>query len=206
MKCIENCAACCENIRRVVAGKYVNGLMLLPFEVPRLKKLGKKLGLKVEIYPQMGFGTKGRSRPRPKIIGTYQLANERCPFLRRKKCRIYRFRPLVCRSYPLSPMFGFGIEIDEMVIPFVAYGFDEKCPRVKEWNQELEKMGIKDYEPVPEEFLEKEGLMEEVETKMKIQKYLDSLILKYGFVTWVFDLKTMKWQKAPKPERIPIEI
>ena len=202
MKCVEDCAVCCEDVWRTVADKYVNGLMLLPWEAKKLEKLAKKLGLKVDIKPQMGFGTKGRSRPRPKIIGTYQLANRRCPFLRKKKCRIYSQRPLVCKSYPISPMHSIGFVVEGFTIPFIFYGFDWKCPRVKEWQKIFEEKGLKENEEIPVEVLEELELVEEAEAKAEINKYFTKLILKYGNPDWIYDLKTMKWQPAPKPKYI----
>jgi len=77
--------------------KYGNlGLFLMPDELSWFPK--------DKIVPLYGGGLKGRARPRPEKVIAYQLDLMVCPWLRREErtCMIYRHRPTVCRSYPLS--------------------------------------------------------------------------------------------------------
>lgn len=84
------CAKCC----------YDTEMPLTRRDIERIKRLG---------YPEEYFVAKGRDGiPRLKNI------NGHCVFLDPEtgKCRIYPWRPLGCRLYPLVCMPGYGVIID----------------------------------------------------------------------------------------------
>ena len=86
-----HCGECCRNL----VGRHF-GMLLTPDEWRRLNRLARWLGVKLETKPLVAGPIGAR---------LYQVTQEVCPFLDRKrnKCRIYRARPLVCRMFPLSP-------------------------------------------------------------------------------------------------------
>ncbi len=73
------------------------------------------------------------------LVARYQLLpdeNGVCPFLGGEGCRIYEFRPLACRAYPLSL---------KMVDAFTREFFiDKMCPVISERAGEIETMAPKD--------------------------------------------------------------
>ncbi len=143
-QCFDDCADCCiwrgyycppNSIKlNLTTGKYEGadykilgkrGVELEPTKIPRLKKLIKKLGKRVDesgklieytILPCVGLGEKDSKQP--KSIETYQLMGRTkegdiCPFLSTMnenlrtdagslKCLIYENRPLICQCYPVS--------------------------------------------------------------------------------------------------------
>ena len=105
--------------------------MILPEEKERMEKLAEKKGLKIEILPRIGT-SKIKSLNPEKILAYQLMGSEKngntCPFLDTSgidksphggfPCKIYRERPLACRSYPL-------IESDPITL-------DQKCKFCKE--------------------------------------------------------------------------
>jgi len=171
------------------------GVMLFPEETRILKRLAKKYGVEVEIVPQVGYGIKGKSRPRPEIIGLYQMVNESCPFLETEtnRCRIYKLRPTSCRAYPLALIGSIMLITPIAEVPHAMVGFDEKCPKIPTL---LEKLRVRGYDrgmSVPSKEIKELGLTEEWDAVVKISRYKELMTVKYSFLVWVYDFEKGKW-------------
>jgi Fe-S-cluster containining protein len=118
-RCIQDCAQCCierEYYPRKEYGKI--GVLILPEEKEKIKKLAKNIDLDILILPRIGISEEKESS---------SIGNT-CPFLdihTDKKsphggfpCKIYENRPLACKTYPL-------IELDPVTL-------DQKCKFCKE--------------------------------------------------------------------------
>lgn len=96
----QKCGHCCRNLNADIDdGK--GSLFLLPEE--------RKLFPPDLIRPLYAVGRKGRSRPRPTKIISYQINTYICPHIKPdNSCAIYAQRPMMCRSFPLE---GKGIVV-----------------------------------------------------------------------------------------------
>ena len=206
MKCPKSCPApCCKNII-VKVGEIKTGLMLLPREVPKLKKLARKLGVEITILPQVGHGLKGKARPRPEVISTYQMVSEPCPFLSKKnRCRIYPHRPLACRSYPFSPKLATIVDYGGIRQLIVFYGLEKSCPVAMKIHEELDKLGFKENDIIPVEVFEKFDLMDEYTSQNLIYHYKRIFHTRY-FFHWYYDIDQRKWKRFPKPPTIEVSV
>ena len=153
---------CCKNLIIPLAGVHHVGLCLMPQEVP-LFPAGT-------VEPMWSVGTKGHSRPRPRVI-LYQLNRDTCPFLDPKKfrCTIYKKRPLVCIGHPLS-------------INLAGATVDNRCPTA----HPLINSKVKVTDAFPKEY---------VDANMKFHNYMAKEFGgrgKYEAVK-LFDLKTRTW-------------
>jgi Fe-S-cluster containining protein len=92
------------------------GSAILPEEKAILETLASRRAVTVNFAPL--------SRDLTGKITTYQFTDNRCPFFdssaSRGKCSIYRWRPLMCRAYPLMP-YGVG---DCSILEHTATIFD----------------------------------------------------------------------------------
>jgi len=188
MKCPKDCPApCCHNlVKKIKKVNIYNGLMLLPKEVKILSEFAKKFKVTLEILPQVGYGLKGRSRPRPEVVALYQLVNDTCPFFhrKRKKCLIYGYRPLACRAYPVTVA---GVTIIESIANYKSQNFlslDVNCPEVQKY--------IKNVGDITEEAIDILGLHQEKLAAEKIAGYKAALLRKHLY-SWVYDAKKKKW-------------
>jgi len=89
------CGECCiQTVNKIPFGKA--GVWLMPEE--------RKLFPQPIVKPLYGLGVKGNARPRPQVTYAYQMIGTPCPHWNgtEKTCRIYEYRPLICRMYPLS--------------------------------------------------------------------------------------------------------
>jgi len=98
MPAIWRCRMCGECCRHMVGRKF--GMAILPSEKNRLEILAKRRGINVQFAPLTKSGFR---------VTLYQFTREICPFLDRKtnRCKIYKWRPLACKMYPLHP-YGIG--------------------------------------------------------------------------------------------------
>jgi hypothetical protein len=118
-RCVEGCSDCCiyrEYYPDKSYGKV--GVLILPSEKEKIQKLAENLGVRINILPRIGEGSRYKNGERigPENVIAYQLMGVEddgnlCPFLdvdstERSphggyKCMIYEDRPLACRAYPL---------------------------------------------------------------------------------------------------------
>ena len=89
----EECGECCKHL----VGKRFGGA-IMPAEKERLELLASRRCVSTHFMPLTRVGNK---------VTTWQFADEVCPFLENNRCKIYEWRPLLCRMYPLHP-FGIG--------------------------------------------------------------------------------------------------
>jgi len=190
MICPPSCnAKCCRKTLTEMLGVKV-GIMLLPGEASRLTQLANKFKAKLKIFPMVGYGLKDKARPRPKYVGIYQLVNEPCPFLnkRKNKCKIYKFRPLACRAYPISITSGVIRQLSELVVSYsINYSFEIHCPMTPIILKTLKAMGYETGEIVPEETLRKLNLFNEWIAAKKIGDYKIKMRQKYGNCVWLYN-------------------
>jgi Fe-S-cluster containining protein len=131
-RCIEECSQCCVERQYYPSKRFGKiGVLILPEEEKRMKKLAKLNGLKINILPRIGISKDKNSIP-TKILAYQLMGIEKngntCPFLDTKSgeksphggfpCKIYKDRPLACMTYPL-------IESEPITL-------DEKCRFCKE--------------------------------------------------------------------------
>jgi len=90
-KCIQ-CGECCKHL---VGRRF--GMAITPAEKTRLETLARRRGITVNFQPLTWNGYK---------VTLYQFATSICPFLDKNtnRCRIYEWRPLACKAYPLHPL------------------------------------------------------------------------------------------------------
>jgi len=89
------CGLCCvKTLHDTPLGKA--GVFIMPEE--------RKLFPYILVKPYLGVGVKGRTRPRPSTIFAYQMIGQPCPHYDEKEriCRIYEYRPLTCKCFPIS--------------------------------------------------------------------------------------------------------
>jgi Fe-S-cluster containining protein len=91
-RCLE-CGECC---RHLVGKRF--GAALTPQEKQRLEILASRRCVNARFEPLTTNGY---------VVTTWQFADEVCPFLEENRCKIYEWRPLLCKMYPLHP-FGIG--------------------------------------------------------------------------------------------------
>ncbi len=131
-RCIDECSQCCIEREYYPSKKFGKiGVLIIPEEKERIEKLAKLNRLKIKILPRIGISEDRNSIP-TKILAYQLMGIEKngntCPFLDTESgnksphggfpCKIYKDRPLACRTYPL-------IEIEPIT-------FDEKCKFCKE--------------------------------------------------------------------------
>ena len=89
-KCLR-CGECCRNL---VGRRF--GMAITPQEKQRLEILARRRGINVHFAPLTWNGYK---------ITLYQFTQKICPFLDQNtnRCKIYPWRPLACKMYPLHP-------------------------------------------------------------------------------------------------------
>jgi Fe-S-cluster containining protein len=88
------CGYCCEHLTKDTPfGKL--SLFLIPEEAEWFPK--------DLVVPQYGVGIRGKSRPRPDVVISFQLDAMVCPWFdhQARDCTIRYKRPLVCRAYPI---------------------------------------------------------------------------------------------------------
>jgi len=93
------CGECCiKTTHPTPFGKI--GIFLMPEET--------KLFPDILVKPLYAVGIKGRARPRPQAIFAYQMIYDTCPHYNASdhSCKIYTYRPLICREFPISGSFG----------------------------------------------------------------------------------------------------
>ena len=84
-ECIK-CGSCCRHLR---LGDKEVGLTLFPEEI--------HLFPKSTIRPHLGKGVN-----EPTTIFTYQHTENICVHLKENLCKVYEYRPLMCRSFPIK--------------------------------------------------------------------------------------------------------
>ena len=121
--CVEDCSECCiarDYYPSVKFGKV--GVLLLPGEAGRLRRLAAAAGLEISIVPRIAVSRPGQGPPSPPSSSgaapgetiAYQMMGvdadgDTCPFLDTAArsphggyaCSIYGDRPLACRAYPV---------------------------------------------------------------------------------------------------------
>ncbi len=131
-RCVDECSQCCVEREYYPSKKFGKiGVLILPDEKERMEKLAKQNNLDVKILPRIGISNNKDSTP-VKVLAYQMMGIEKngntCPFLDTKSgeksphkgfpCKIYKDRPLACRTYPL-------IESNPITL-------DEKCKFCKE--------------------------------------------------------------------------
>jgi Fe-S-cluster containining protein len=131
-RCIDECSQCCVEREYYPSKEFGKiGVLILPEEKERIEKLSKTNGLKIKIVPRIGISEDRNSIP-TKVLAYQLMGVEKngntCPFLDTDSgdksphggfpCKIYKDRPLACRTYPL--------------IEFEPITFDQKCKFCKE--------------------------------------------------------------------------
>lgn len=112
--CIKDCSKCCIEREYYPTKKFGKvGVLILPSEKKQLEYLAEKKGIKITILPRIGVSEKPDA---PDTILAYQMMGKdangnTCPFLDMDSdkrsphggyvCKIYDFRPLACRAYPV---------------------------------------------------------------------------------------------------------
>ena len=170
-KCLK-CSHCCRNlIQEDKIKNLIHGLSIYPKE--------RKLFSSNIISPEIGIGL-GISGPT--VILVYQLNVKVCPhILDNNKCKIYKFRPLVCKAFPLTAA-GFGATI----------AAPEYCTFVK---REEKNVGSLDRFMIPQQI----KAPKEWQAISKINSSVMNAIRKYpkeARYVWFFDLKNNEWQPA----------
>ena len=161
--CVQ-CGECCRNLLTEQYGLKL-GLFLFPAEC--------KLFPSGDIAPLYGYGVKGRSRPRPAVIGFYQYTRNICEHLTPdNKCSIYEKRPLACRAFPVewTPE---GIHLDRT------------CRFIREHLEEGET-----FIAVPAKLFPADVLIAETKITNAILAYARAYE-----VGWTYDLRTKRWVK-----------
>lgn len=163
----EKCGACCHNLL-VDFKSWKLGLFLLPDEV--------HLFPADMVFPMWGINIKGRSRPRPEIIGVLQLNANICPHLKEKNvCEIYQKRPAVCRAHPLS------ITMDSSLV--VSASIDIMCPFSKRLPGGQK---VKLHEYFDDDILK---------ANAECCGYLEAMFKESKGPVWLFDLTSEKWKR-----------
>lgn len=171
-KCLK-CGYCCRNliIKAPINDHTVKlGLFLMPSE--------RKLFPLDQIKPMYGAGIKGRSRPRPKVVSSYQFSGNVCLHLTKDNlCRIYDSRPISCKEYPLE----FGLK------PIISLGINPCCSWKKKY--------FPDYQigdALPKGSVD---LSELIQYMRVVLNYLQRFPKKYD-VLWMYDLDTNRWCRS----------
>jgi len=157
------CGRCCRNlvIDVIIGGKtFLLGMFLWKEEVRHFAP--------DKVLPLYGAGIKGRSRVRPAEVFAYQYIENVCPHITKNNlCRIYNYRPLICRSFPLENS-----------------QLKAQCGWVKK-----QKELVETHEPliVGQEIVNAERLM-----SIKTINALD----KYNGALWIYPLDTRKWVRV----------
>ena len=143
------------------------GLMLFPNEV--------KLFKKKHVSPCLAMG-KSLTHGSFKII-TYQLTENVCPHFEDNSCGIYRERPVSCRAFPFASS-RYYMQAD--------FETDPDCLFMK---------ALKEVGGLIHEFANCESIDAR---RVGNWKLIDSLMRgNRKTKSWVFDLKTGKWEKWP---------
>ena len=131
-RCIDDCSQCCIEREYYPNKKFGKiGVLLLPEEKEKIKKLSNYHKIAVEILPRIGVSKEKNSKS-IKILAYQMMGKDQngntCPFLDTDSgkrsphggfpCKIYQDRPLACKTYPLT-------ESDPIVL-------DQKCKFCKE--------------------------------------------------------------------------
>lgn len=89
------CGKCCKNRHDII---------LTPYDVYRLARyLGRTTTEIISRYCEIYEGEKTHL---PVVRVLPQPPDNRCPFLRNKKCSVHTAKPVLCRVYPLSKLSG----------------------------------------------------------------------------------------------------
>ena len=98
-----------------------SGLPLFEWEVQSITEEAQKLGISINIEPQIMYIDVMSQR---KIITLWIMLEKSCPFLKENKCVIYNKRPWACEAYPILNT--------PFVVSAVALNVDTNCPAVTE--------------------------------------------------------------------------
>jgi len=160
-KCLR-CGECCRSLV-----KEVDGMLLGPFLMPEETRLFSRH----LIYPQFAYGVKGRSRPRPETVISYQIGVGECPHLNKadNMCKIYEDRPLSCRAFPIE------------VTP-IGIIIDRNCKYVRQALSEGERV-------------DRLYLTDEVKTSLMIKNYIEGYASTSSSY-WIFNLGDRKWHRT----------
>lgn len=162
------CATCCRNLR-VHMGEWTLGLFLLPDEI--------KLFPEEKIVPMWAIGLKGRSRPRPKTIGVFQLESNNCIHITENNlCDIYDKRPLICHAHPLS----LTIEQGQLISASVNGSCKGARKIPSNANVKLSNYFNDDV----------------LKASAEASAYLENMFRKSGGFIWLFDLGSHKWKRV----------
>ncbi len=172
-KCM-NCGKCCRNLIKNING-IAGGLSLRNHEL--------SLFPQENVVPRIGIG-RSHDWSKPKIILLFQLNMNICPHLDTdNSCNIYGKRPLVCRYFPLTPIYPLDIVITG----------SNNCSFV----DKIEKrMGSFDGVLISKKNFK--GSIELNAVEQGLQSHWSSIaIFKYPLeanTVWIFDLNTMRWE------------
>ncbi len=144
--CITDCSQCCIEREYYPTTKFGKiGVLILPEEKEKIEYLAKINNLKIEIIPRIGISN---NRINPSKILAYQLMGKEkngntCPFLDTEtekrsphggfSCKIYKQRPLACRTYPL-------IELEPITLDQKCQFCKEHCSADQNLNSEMESL------------------------------------------------------------------
>lgn len=164
----DSCGFCCRHLRRKM-GDFTLGLLLLPDEI-RLFPVN-------HLSPMWGVGLKGRSRPRPAVVGVVQLDLNVCPHITRdNRCDIYEKRPQICRAHPLT----MRLENSQVV----SASYSKECHAVK---------GVpSDREVILTKFFSEEM----IQASAGLNVYYENMFKESGGLLWLYDLKSKKWKRV----------
>jgi Fe-S-cluster containining protein len=162
-KCL-NCGECCN--RLLIDRQGVRkGLMLLPGETELFRE--------DRIRPSYGIGADPRDAGFEIIV--YQMRENACPHRVRGGCRVWSYRPAICRAYPFMPVVTQGRTVLRV--------YDLACTALKGYLGRHQNEGLS-FDP--------ESVRDEVAYCDEISKITRRLLDNPGRV-WFYDLKSEGW-------------
>lgn len=130
------CGKCCH---------YREDILLSPLDLFRISTYLKRQP--IEIFARYCEVYEGSSTHFPIVRLLPTPPDQRCPFLRGKKCAIHAAKPTICFLFPLARVFQPGEnETKYYRLPDVACGNENRTVTVREWigtnyNEEYEECG-----------------------------------------------------------------
>jgi Fe-S-cluster containining protein len=162
-KCL-NCGECCN--RLLIDRQGVRkGLTLLPGETELFRE--------DRIRPGYGIGADPGNASFETIA--YQMRENACPHRQRGGCRVWSYRPAICRAYPFMPVITQGRTVLRV--------YDLACTSLKEYIGRYPN-DILNFDP--------DSVQDEVAYCDEISRITQRLLDNPGRA-WFYDLKTEEW-------------
>lgn len=141
-------------------------ISIFPEEAEILNKIAKERKIKMLIKPKRAIYTKENNL----VIMDYFIDHDVCPFFdeKTKRCTVYEYRPLICRSYPLTSTKSYG-KCKYKKLKFEEYGEE------MEYAKKLESLINKQKSIISEMMKNNELFLENIDEK-KFQEIVNSNI------------------------------